>query len=87
MKKCFIRLDATSSLGFGHMMRCLALSYELKTDFEVIFIVSAVESERELEKYNFEIIRISDNANEEDFLLSLASKNPDGIWIIDTKNK
>ena len=51
MKKCFIRLDASPSLGFGHLMRCLALSDELKSSFEVIFVVRENESKTELEKY------------------------------------
>jgi len=87
MKKCFIRLDATSSLGFGHLKRCLALCEELQSNFEVIFVVRENESKREVEKYNFEVIQLIGNANEEDFLLYLASKNPDGIWIIDTKKQ
>jgi len=87
MKKCFFRLDVTASLGFGHMMRCLAVAYELVNDFDVFFVVKGIESERELEKHNFEIIKISEKVNEEDFLLSLSSKNPDGIWIIDTKKQ
>ena len=85
MKKCFIRLDATSDLGFGHLMRCLALCDELQSNFEVIFVVKEDESRREIEKYSFKVIQIIDNLSEEDFLLALASENPDGIWIIDTK--
>ena len=87
MKKCFFRVDATASLGFGHMMRCLAVAYELVNDFKVVFVVRGIESERELEKYDFEIIQMSEKVNEENFLLSLSSKNPDGIWIIDTKKQ
>ena len=87
MKKCFIRLDATSSLGFGHLMRCLAISYKLKADFDVIFVVKGVESRNKLDEYDLRIIQITENNCEEDFLLSLASNNPNAIWIIDTKKQ
>ena len=87
MKKCFIRLDASPSLGFGHLMRCLALSDELKSSFEVIFVVRENESKTELEKYSFDIIQITANSNEEDSMLLLAVNNPNSIWIIDTKRK
>ncbi len=34
----FIRADANSEVGMGHLIRCLALAQMLRNDFEVIFV-------------------------------------------------
>ena len=49
--------------------------------------VKGVESRNKLDEYDLQIIQITENNCEEDFLLSLASNNSNAIWIIDTKKQ
>lgn len=41
MKRAWIRVDANSTLGRGHLSRCIALAEMIKADFQVCFIVMA----------------------------------------------
>jgi len=36
--KIFIRVDGGEKIGLGHIMRCIAIGYMLKTDFEIHFV-------------------------------------------------
>ncbi len=40
--KVYIRTDGGANIGLGHLVRCMALAYMLKDDFEIIFVCKEV---------------------------------------------
>jgi len=60
-ERVFIRVDASSTIGIGHLMRCLTLANHLaETSFEVTFILSShsAQSVHLIEKNGFEFFII-----------------------------
>ncbi|NBQ40430.1 MAG: UDP-2,4-diacetamido-2,4,6-trideoxy-beta-L-altropyranose hydrolase, partial [Alphaproteobacteria bacterium] len=64
-ERVFIRVDASSTIGIGHLMRCLTLANHLaETSFEVTFILSShsAQSVHLIEKNGFEFFIIECDA-------------------------
>ncbi len=62
----FVRVDVSSSIGTGHFFRCLALSQNLKSNFnEIIFLInkSSLKITKILEKNKFKFLYLSENLN------------------------
>lgn len=58
--KVYIRADASSQIGLGHLVRCIALAHMLKTSFKIIFVCRQIPSQiiKELNDNNFELLKI-----------------------------
>jgi spore coat polysaccharide biosynthesis predicted glycosyltransferase SpsG len=87
MMTCIIRLDASAEIGYGHLMRCLALGEVLRDFFEVMYVVRKDDAIKEIRQRHFKVREIADDIDEEALLLSLASEYPKSIWIIDIKKQ
>lgn len=69
--KIAFRVDSSSLLGSGHVMRCLTLAHELKKEHEIVFICAAHRNNlnKEIERNGFSVyiipsINISENNND-----------------------
>tara|TARA_B100000965_G_scaffold350585_1_gene324571 strand:- start:5072 stop:6043 length:972 start_codon:yes stop_codon:yes gene_type:complete len=82
MLKVFIRCDSSTKLGFGHLMRCLAIAKKMQESFLVTFVTNS-KSKKFIKKEGFCSLLISDKEEEE--VLDIATNNPNSIWIIDSK--
>tara|TARA_B100000287_G_C20650950_1_gene786880 strand:- start:456 stop:1427 length:972 start_codon:yes stop_codon:yes gene_type:complete len=82
MLKVFIRCDSSKSLGFGHLMRCLAIAKNMRELYSVTFVTN-IESEELIKKEGFCSLLISEKEEEE--VLHIATNNANSIWIIDSK--
>lgn len=80
--KVFIRVDGSSQIGLGHLVRCIALAHMLKSDFEISFYCKYIPDSMQLEliERRFALIKISD---EEQFLNQLSSNT---IVVLDGYN-
>lgn len=64
--KVYIRADGNQTIGLGHLVRCSALAYMLKADFEITFICREIPDTflTELEDCGFSCAKIE---NEDEF--------------------
>jgi spore coat polysaccharide biosynthesis predicted glycosyltransferase SpsG len=70
----FIRVDSSSEIGIGHMMRCLTLAQELKNNFDKIIFLTQKDSGDfigTIMKNKFEVIFISTTNNDPDIIKNL----------------
>lgn len=77
--KILIRADGSPLIGLGHLVRCSALAYMLKDDFEITFICRDIPDDMlaELNNNSFSCIRIE---NEDEFFNQL---NNNTIAVLD----
>jgi len=69
-KQCiFFRVDGNSTIGLGHVSRCIALADLLSEDFEIVFAICEPSSYilKEVEKVSDRIITLPLSNNAEDF--------------------
>ncbi|WP_426668535.1 UDP-2,4-diacetamido-2,4,6-trideoxy-beta-L-altropyranose hydrolase [Mucilaginibacter sp. McL0603] len=66
--KILIRVDGSTKIGLGHLVRCIALAQMLKSDFDISFVCIEIpsSSQREIKGLEFNLIIIN---KEEEFLL------------------
>ena len=67
----FIRVDSSSEIGIGHMMRCLTLAQELKNNFDKIIFLTQKDSGDfigTIMKNKFEVIFIPTTNNDPDII-------------------
>jgi len=59
-KKIYIRVDGSSEIGLGHLVRCIALAQMLKSDFEISFVCISIpdQTKEEILNLNFNLIII-----------------------------
>lgn len=84
-----IRVDANDTIALGHLMRCIAISEQLrKLGKDIIFITSDNFSEDLLKKYNYKHIVLNyywkEKDNEIDLLILCLKKNNITTLIIDS---
>lgn len=88
--KIFIRADGGKSIGMGHVMRMLALASEFRKENEVFFICKNNESGKykagidTIEKNKFKVLKINDNVNIIDEIVSMQNKYKADILITDS---
>ena len=70
----FIRVDSSSEIGIGHMMRCLTLAQELKNNFDKIIFLTQKDSGNfigTIMKNEFEVIFIPTTNNDPNIIKNL----------------
>ncbi len=58
-----IRVDGSPEIGLGHLVRCIALSYMLKNEFDITFICREIPAKikSELDENKFALLEIEDS--------------------------
>lgn len=87
MITCIIRVDASNEIGYGHLMRCLALGEELRKSFDILYVVRHAGSINKIRQHGFRGYKIPFDVDDEVAMISLTSKFPIAIWIIDIKKQ
>jgi spore coat polysaccharide biosynthesis predicted glycosyltransferase SpsG len=87
MMTCIIRVDASNEIGYGHLMRCLALGEELRKSFDILYVVRHSDSINKIRQHGFRVYEIPSDVDDEVIMISLTSKFPNAIWIIDIKKQ
>ncbi len=85
----FIRADATTQIGFGHLMRCLALAQAWKKQGGKVTFISACESKslrNRIANEGFQLVSIGepypDPADLETTLLSINNSSSNNSWVV-----
>ena len=74
----FIRVDSSSEIGIGHMMRCLTLAQELKNNFDKIIFLTQKDSGDfigTIMKNKFEVIFIPTTHNDPNIIKNYLLKS------------
>ena len=60
-KIIFIRVDSSTKIGYGHLIRCISLAYTLKKSFEIKFICTNLNGNliSQINKFFFEVFRFN----------------------------
>jgi UDP-2,4-diacetamido-2,4,6-trideoxy-beta-L-altropyranose hydrolase len=79
-RKTVLRVDGSSTIGLGHLVRCLALAHILKSDFEIQFVCIDIPDSiiQDLEANDFSFLKIE---KEDDFFEIL---NGNEIVVLDS---
>jgi len=79
LNRIFIRADGSAKIGLGHLVRCNALAFMLKNDFQIFFVCKEIPDEifTEITNNGFQVLTID---SEKDFF-KILSKNE--IVVID----
>ncbi|MBX9852776.1 MAG: UDP-2,4-diacetamido-2,4,6-trideoxy-beta-L-altropyranose hydrolase [Cytophagaceae bacterium] len=87
-KSIFFRADGNSSIGLGHITRCIALAEILKDDFEVNFIIKSPSEEikKNISKVTSKLVVIDEVSNIEEISLYSGYLKPDDIIVLDGYN-
>lgn len=85
--KFYFRIDASQSIGFGHIVRCISLAKEIKKNNgnnEIWFIINHTPKAQELvSSANFQSIIIRDDSDDSQFLLDYFPIDKDRVIVID----
>ena len=74
--KIGIRLDSNSEIGYGHFIRCHALTEEfINKDCEVVFLITDNETQSKIIEYGYPYYQLDFNMNQVDPLLSEFKEN------------
>ena len=92
--KIFIRVDSGTKIGYGHLIRCLALAEYLRKHYEIIFISSGLPGNiiNELIQKKFKIFRLKSHSgkinqnNDAEKTISLVKKygGKENLMIVDS---
>jgi len=88
-KQLFIRTDANTQIGSGHLMRCLALAQAWKKQGGKVTFISVCESEslrNRITDEGFELVKIKepypDHADFETTLLTINNSSLNNSWVV-----
>ena len=85
--KFYFRTDASESIGFGHIVRCISLAKEIKRineNSEIWFIINDDYRAKELVSLaNFQLTVLCDDSDDSHFLLGYLPTDKDRIIVID----
>jgi UDP-2,4-diacetamido-2,4,6-trideoxy-beta-L-altropyranose hydrolase len=85
--KFYFRTDASESIGFGHIVRCISLAKEIKRfneNSEIWFIINDDYRAKELVSLaNFQLTVLCDDSDDSHFLLGYFPTDKDRIIVID----
>lgn len=84
--KVFFRTDGGSSVGMGHIMRCLSLAEMLQQEYEIHFVMRSPESAVQalIKGQEFKLISLTSQSAEEEFLVfSSGSTSSPSLIVLD----
>lgn len=83
--KIVFRCDASSDIGLGHLIRCLAVAKELRRQNQIVFATIEDKTSSYIKEGNFEIFFKEGDETEEAFLDRVSSILKPDIVVIDKK--